>query len=380
MEDPSEKPRPEKPRKAPPPPTPRPDWRVALDALGSGGSSPMQPPDDTAVKELLIRWDELPQEDLDVLVCHPVLGPRLARLREAEAWLVGQSQQADACPDAQELYDYGRGPGYAALTTTQRREIDRRLALCSLGGRCECEALIQSLVASAPTPLEFEGLEVPDVLPPLELPALEPTEKPGLPRRVGARWMPLAAAAAVLVLSTLVFRNRQIGAGEGLPQAPILRSEAEQALLFPRGPVLARKRGRGGVFADAPLFELAEVAGATRYSLVLHRHTGGAFSAGTEVARLEGEAPLLRSQESLKPGHYTWEAWADVDGLLRHLGERDFRVTEDEALWIDLNRLEPMGRVRHLHDSGYLTDARHEARALPPSPARDAYLEVRPGR
>ena len=192
--------------------------------------------------------------------------------------------------------------------------------------------------------------------------------------------MPMAAAAAVLVVGTVLFRGGGVGAGEGLPEYPLLRGAAEEALLFPRGPVLAGKPGHAPVFADAPLFELTPVAGAGLYEIVLRRHAGDAFSAGTEVARLRGENPILSLEAALEPDHYTWEAWAEVDGLLRHLGERDFRVKQDNSLWIDLNRLDSMGRVRHLHDSGYLTDARHQARALPPSPARDVYLEVRPGR
>jgi hypothetical protein len=91
---------------------------------------------------------------------------------------------------------------------------------------------------------------------------------------------------------------------------------------------------------------------------------------------LEGEGPNLRSDIPLAEGHYTWEAWAVVDGLDRSLGERDFQVVDDSALRLQILDLRPVARVRHLHEAGYLVDARCVARRLPASSERDAYLGV----
>ena len=54
------------------------------------------------------------------------------------------------------------------------------------------------------------------------------------------------------------------------------------------------------------------------------------------VAELTSPTPLVTPGDEvaskLGPGHYTWEAWAVVDGLDVHLGRRDFEVTLDAPL------------------------------------------------
>ncbi|MEM8709538.1 MAG: hypothetical protein AAGG01_01185, partial [Planctomycetota bacterium] len=90
---------------------------------------------------------------------------------------------------------------------------------------------------------------------------------------------------------------------------------------------------------------------------------------------------------SLTPGSYTWTATARVNGLERSLGTLSFTVVPatamDRALFI---RASTSNRdivpgilredIRRLHASGFLTDARCKARALPAGPERDAYLAI----
>ena len=84
-----------------------------MDALDDGSLLTLKP-DDPLALEILAHWDELTPSGLERLERQPVLGPRLARLRRAERWLVERTADP-TCPDADELYDYGRGPGYRPL-------------------------------------------------------------------------------------------------------------------------------------------------------------------------------------------------------------------------------------------------------------------------
>ncbi|MEE8467305.1 MAG: hypothetical protein V3T22_02560, partial [Planctomycetota bacterium] len=192
-----------------------------------------------------------------------------------------------------------------------------------------------------------------------------------------ARWIPVAAAAAILVTGfTLMDGSGTVGAGGLLPTSPLLRGASEEALLFPLGRVLPPDSLAEGGFADRPRFELAAQPRASSYRVVLYSNSGGAFETGESILTLEGEGPDLRSEVPLADGHYTWEAWAVVDGLDRGLGERDFQVVDDSALRLQLLDLRPVARVRQLHEAGYLVDARWVARRLPASSERDAYLGV----
>ena len=89
---------------------------------------------------------------------------------------------------------------------------------------------------------------------------------------------------------------------------------------------------------------------------------------------------LPEAAEGPPPGHYTWEAWATVDGLERLLGERDFEVVRDEDVRANLASLSDLERVHALHEAGWWTDARALARRMHPSVGRDAYLDGTPGR
>ncbi|MCY3000349.1 MAG: hypothetical protein NTV21_00870, partial [Planctomycetota bacterium] len=169
------------------------------------------------------------------------------------------------------------------------------------------------------------------------------------------------------------------------PAELVLRGADESALLFPRDVVLVGDNGTWSQLA----FELAPRERASHYSIQLRRNDGSAFDGGEPLLRLEGPAPRLEATAlvALEPGHYTWEAWAEVDGLSVPLGERDFEARLDPALVAELAlalgtdeplRSETVLNLLHLH--GFVGDARDYARRLPASPARDAYLARKPGR
>jgi hypothetical protein len=360
---------------------------------------------------LLPRYDDLDPVaraglDRHVAAC-PVCGPRWALLLEADRWLaIGEGRSGGRCPDAEELYDFGRGPGYRPLTVARRDEIDAHVARCA-----SCRDFARTLDAPVPVPWTMVPLrggagvdEAPgdeddseDLEPPLRTAVGVPD--PGDWRRQA--WLPLVAAAAVIA-ALIVLRpdtgdrtaNERVASGsEGIgsvpfafPSAPVLRGAEHDALLFPRGPVLCAESGAGTAW---PLvFELEPHAEAESYRVLVSRHAGGAFDEGTLVAELTGALPRLDAGHLvLDPGHYTFEARAVVRGLERPLGERDFEIVIDAELTTEWNALEGLAepergvrRVMLLHERGYLGDARAFARTLAASPERDAYLASTPGR
>lgn len=335
------------------------ELREIMSALGQESALPSGA-DDPRVDELLTRWDELPAELLTELEQHPVHGPRLEHLRRAEAFL-----DSCACPESSDLYDFARGPGYGLLPAQRRAEIADHLGQCA-----DCGALVESLEASPPLPLDLT-----DGPAPLE----GPRPLRALPRLV-EQWMPVAAAAAVLAVGLLVFRSNPVDAGDLWPRYPLLRGEVAADLTFPRDAVLASGAVPGGGWAEAPRFEVDPLEGATAYRIEVTRHGGAAFGEGDRVLSLAGSAGDLVAAEALEPGHYTWEAWATIDGLERLLGARDFEVLEVEGLHAELAHLSNLERVHRLHDRGLWTDARALARHTPPSAGRDAYLGAAPGR
>lgn len=333
------------------------------------------------VEEALARWDELAPETLEVLARDPVHGPRLSRLQLAEAWLAERAA-GDApaavreCPEAEELFDYGRGPGYRPLAPERRAQLDRHVL------RCEpCRSLSASLQRRPPVPLEIlplgpgAGAEAGWA----HSPAAGP--RPSRLRLVRAA-LPLAAAAAVLALAL----PRLLDRGQALPafpERPLLRDGGDAAaLLAPRGALL-----RSNPLAPERHIELAPVPRAEHYRAQLLLHGGGAFEAGEPIGELLADVPHLALPD-LAPGRYTLAAWVRVDGLDQPLGRRDFQVVLDPELERALGRAAgpgPLsestlrGLVRELDARSYWTDARAVARRLPAAPERDAYLSA-PGR
>ena len=266
----------------------------------------------------LCDWPELSAHERAALEAHALAcrecGAGLALMRETEAWLEEQvpAPNANLCPSAEELYDYGRGPGARPLPEVERVAVRAHLATCG-----ECSALVETLQLRPPAPL----LDLPSAAAGASTagaPSMAPVPPaPALPRSPARRLglVPLVSAAAAAAALALLWPRPAAPANTPLrfPAAPLLRGDAENALLFPRHAVLVDDRG-----AWQPLrFELAPRERATRYRVVLRSTDGGAFDLGREVLRLDSEGPELAASASfaLAPGHYTWEAWADVDGL-----------------------------------------------------------------
>jgi hypothetical protein len=325
------------------------------------------------------------------------------------------ARAGEACPPAEDLYDYGRGPGAVAPPPQRQRELQAHLVACA-----ECRALIATLSVRPGPPIvggelppepraavgdeagaavADDGEPTPDAIAAPEPPAPLPIHKISDERRRLRRvWIPLAAAAVVLVALGVWWRETRaagdrpselVARGTVFPAAPLLRGESGDALWFPRDRVLAR--GEANAPWSAVLFELAPRAGATEYRVLLRRNDGGAFERGTEVATLRGSGTELALEPAdlarLTPGRYTWEAWAQAGGLDTFLGRRDFELVADRELDRALAALERESEPERssrilalLHERGFVGDARAFARTLPESAERDQYLEQVPGR
>jgi hypothetical protein len=323
------------------------------------------------LQEALAHWDELEGEDLVRLASHRATARRLAALRRVEGALEAGVLREEAaapsdCPSAEALYDLGRGPGFAPMPAEERAQLEAHLEGCA-----DCRGLVATLRTPPPLPLDL-GHGGPGA--PLTGPGSEAARFPARPLRDTRGWLPLAAAAAVVGALML---PRLFGPTEatfaGLPEHPLLRGAETAGLLFPRGRVL----GEG--LAAAPLYELAPVEGASGYRVEVLRHDGGVFSEGEPVQVLRSATPELAGA-ALETGFYTWRATAEVDGLERELGAREFEVVRDEARAALLSGDAPLvDRIRALHEAGYPSDARRLARELPEGPQKDAYLSA-PGR
>ena len=330
------------------------------------------------IEEALLHFDELDGPSLERLASHHVHGRHLAVLRGAEIWLSraepGDLQEpADlpepaTCPTAEDLYDYGRGPGFEALEPANEARIRVHLEACEA-----CQALVTTLESAPPLPLELREEE--------RLPV--PSRGP---RRLRPRHHLVLLAAAASFLLAFFFAPQLFSprSQAGLPEQPTYRGPQSSALLFPRGLVLARDDETGEAGAR-PAFELQPIEGAATYHVEVFFHDGGAFVEGQLLQRLEGNEPAL-SSGPLRPGNYTWQAWAVVQGLERDLGAREFEVRTDEPLSESLASLgtspsteELVRTVRVLYDAGYETDARELARSLPESREKQAFLRA-PGR
>ncbi|MCB9916065.1 MAG: hypothetical protein H6828_13125 [Planctomycetes bacterium] len=335
------------------------------------------------LEEALAHWDELDARSLARLDAHPEHGLRLRLLRASEGWLSRgaalDTAPAGPCPPAEVLYEHGRGPG--AHGAPRDPEVTAHLERCVV-----CAGLVASLESAPPLPLEWTSLR-PDELEPDEDesgrhdgrvlgPSPTSSTAPEVISPWFARWFPLAAAAALLVGVFVAPRMWSDSSLSGLPRPELLRGAESAALLFPRGPVLAAANG-----SAAPLFELAEVPGASQYRVELYLQGADAFAPGQLVATLLGATPTLAS-EPLAAGRYTWRAWATVDGLERELGALDFEVRADAAFGAadaPAGTRALVARIAALHEAGYRTDARALAQRLPDGPEKEAYLRP-PGR
>jgi hypothetical protein len=335
-------------------------------------------------------WDSLDAPTQRELTAHaeacPFCEPTWRVIRQADAYLesglgASPSEAPAVCPTPDELYDLGRGPGARRLSELERVGLKAHVASCE-----DCAALVATLERRPPAPLiHGDGGSAYDAVPSL------------LRRDRRLRWeivAPLAAAAAILAV--LVWRDdtgaraRTDDIGRSsirFPSAQLLRGDSAGALLFPRERLLASSQGLHSKLE----FEVAPRERASAYRAEVERHDGEAFANATSFLKLESKHERIDGGEdaqiTLPPGHYTWEAWAVVDGLDVPLGRRDFEVVRDNELVAQIEQrsraAEPARSeaILHLlHDAGYLSDARAFARTLPASPERDEYLARRPAR
>lgn len=330
-------------------------------------------------------WETLDAPTQQELALHgascPVCSPRWELIQRTDAYLASQLRESPAaaaavCPSPDELFDFGRGPGARRLSEVERVGLRAHVAACP-----ECSALIGTLAARPPAPLLLgrEGVFAMSA------------ER----RRRWRIWVPLAAAAALVAV--LTWRDDgaaghsssdDIGSRRvRFPAQQLVRGDAAGSLLFPRERLLAGPRG---LFSRLE-FEMAPRDHAQLYRAELERHDGALFARGEPLLVLTSDQPRLGTGESgalsLAPGHYTWEGWAQVDGLDMPLGRRDFEVVRDDELVAELAQRasapEPARSesILHLlHDAGFVSDARAFARTLPPTAERDEYLARRPVR
>lgn len=352
--------------------------------------------DPRSAVEALAHWDELEPAARRTLTADPLQRSRLAMLEAVDGWMqrrvhdLPDEGQALGCPAADELYDFGRGPGYVPLTAMRAQAIERHVVSCA-----DCGALAKSLAVPPPLPLVLGlGAELEPVIDhPLarsEPRRTQPVRSPAVRVQGWRRWAPLAAAASLLAIAS-VWLAIPRGTDAGFPVGPLLRGEAGGPLYFPRDRVLRPTATIASVWpalADDIRFEIEPQAEATEYRVDLFAHEGGAFSSTSPVESLMSREPLLAiAANKLALGHYTWRAWASVRGLDIELGERDFVVVDDAGLAGELARLadsaEPersLAAVRLCADRGFSTDARRIARRLPASAERDLFLGRMPGR
>ncbi len=354
-----------------------------------GNARPCARPD---LASELIRWDELEFRRRLELESHASecasCGPALALLRRAEAWLDSQGRAAAVeftagdCPDSEDLYDFGQGPGARALSVERRKSIEAHLIACG-----DCRALVATLVSRPPVPMILDGASDEHVAAPRvrETPRAERIA----PRRM-RRWIPLAAAAALLVTASLLWREIRVGAAvrPGIfPVEDVLRGVDASPLEFPRERVLRV----GDRLWSAVEFELAPRERASSYRIQVAGVDGGAFDQGKQLSVIETPTPRAKITDelakALTPGRFTWEAWAIVDGLDVFLGRRDFEVVEDSLLAQQLGEAARLAgderaarTLQLLDEKGLATDERAFARGLPQSAERDAFLARVPRR
>ena len=333
-----------------------------------------------ATEEALLRYDEATAEELSELELVPGASAVLAQLRAADAYLsrgalVKREEGVDSTPEipAEQLYDYGRGQ----LAPDSLEAVQAHLARTPRE-----QEWVESLQNSPPpATLTWDEVVDEDTEPPTNILRVE--EKSSFPGWLA--WTPLAAAALILAMAVGGTGRRSVLDG-GLPNSPIVRSASADALLFPRGRVIA-STPTTRTYASRPLFEVTPVDGASQYGFELRSVSGqNVFSEG-EVVWESTSSTYSATAPELDPGKYTWTATATVQGIDRVLGSLSFTVVParsvDRALFVRAANTQSVMMptilredIRRLHASGFLTDARSKARALPPGGERDKYLGI----
>ncbi len=349
--------------------------------------------DPKTADEALIAWDELDAQLLQMLAEDPERGRRLRKLQDADGWLRARAAEAARktggpalldCPEAEELYDFGQGPGATTLSQARQDAIDRHLATCR-----ECEAFVETLSVPMPAGLE---LGMPDEEPeelPVDPAWVRPTPVIPLRRKGPRRLLVGAGLAAAAVVVALIAIQTQSAPGLAFPQQPPLRGSAGGPIFYPRGHVLAPSEELKKVFPalGGRIEWLIEPSkDATEYQFLWIRHDDSAFAKELGRGRFDSkDSSGFISQ--LDEGSYTLFATAIVNGLPHPMTPREFDVQTDPAIEAQLlaTRGQPtiertMTAIRLLQAAKYWTDARDLARSLPPSPERDLFLSQTPGR
>ncbi len=374
----------------------RPDMEASMVRKSS---TPRPTPADLNDREtadnVLIAWDELDEQLLQMLAEDPERGRRLRKLQDADGWLRARAAEAAVktggpalleCPSAEELYDFGQGPGATGLSQARQDAIDRHLATCR-----ECDSFVETLM-SAPRPELILGLPEEESEADTEVPAwvrptpIHPIKRKG-PRRllVGAG---LAAAAAIVAMVAI---QSQSGPTWELPQLAAVRGTDPGPILFPRGRVLLPSDEVLAVFPAlyGPVeWQLQPVPNASEYKVWFTPHSDSVFPVdGKSLTPMHEKVPSGKWNGTLAAGLYTVTATATVSGLPEKIGEHDFEVKDDSALEKRLLALkdepEPKRTVDAiivLDKAQYWNEARNLARTLPESPKRDDYLRQIPGR
>lgn len=327
--------------------------------------------------EALLHWDELEDSELVQLASHEETAGKLGALRTVEAWMREIGERADAeaptpdpahCPPAEELYDFGRGPGFGLLDEEREARIADHVAACS-----SCSEILTSLQTPPPLPLDL----------PVAAPKpLENLEEPARPLPSSHTWRPFLVAASLAGIALVPFYFGTRGATvRDLPVAENFRGpESGEGLLFPRGRVVAASTAEADALVAKPTFEVKAVANAQEYRLDVFEYDGGAFDGGARLHSLRSSSPLIECGP-LQAGYFTWKAWALVDGLERPLGDREFQVVEAPEL---AERLRELGDqpsesdlvelIIDLVAADFEADARDVARRLPDSPEKKRFL------
>jgi hypothetical protein len=367
------------------------DMETSMDRKSTVSRPP--PPDFSQPKtaeNALIAWDELDEQLLQMLAEDPERGRRLRKLQDVDGWLRARAAEAAVktggpalleCPEAEELYDFGQGPGSTTLSQARQDAIDRHLATCR-----ECESFVETLT-SAPVPELVLGLPEEDVevdVPTWTRPTpIHPIKRQG-PRRllVGAG---LAAAAAVVAMIAI---QSQSAPSLGLPVQVEVRGS--QPILYPRGHVLVPSDELKKVFPalGGPVeYQVDPQQDASGYTLYLSRHDASAFAKTEPVDQIDSKEPAGFITRPLPVDHYTLAASFTVQGLPQPLTAREFDVRTDPAIESKLLEIrsqpEPqrtVAAIKILVNDDYWNDARNLARTLPASSERDLFLNQPPGR
>jgi hypothetical protein len=381
----------------------------------SSGASPMRGPQpDCGRPDLagrLAPGDELSGAFATEMAAHaescPSCAVRLSLIQQAERWLAdrgssnrGGVRGSTPCPAAEELFDYGRGPGARGLALSVERRVEAHLVDCE-----DCRLLVATLAMRPPAPLldrspapvqgrvpEESGSREPHTAP--ARPTLAPVSAPArAPRRT---WVPYAAAAAVVLAAAYWWQTSRdsLGAERGVvasteidyPELELLRGDTASSLRAPHGRVLASTAEAAGGTWHPLRFVIAPQPGAKAYKVRLLRASASAFGDDESVASLTVTSNEFTwtddAARSLPPGNYSWEAWALVNELEVYLDKQDFRICDDPAarqIQAQCAALPEPARsstlLAWLVAHKYATDAHAVAASLPESAARNAFLD-----